>query len=346
MNELQQVFDTFLSLHQDRRTELIKVKILSAEEGCITLGGTILDCCTLDKLTGSIIERMPGIKVETGQVVVLRKTPARWLSVAVNLTSVHDEPSWLAEMLSQVYYGTRLEILQQEGDWVFVRQEDGYLGWVYLPYLSEDSLPDATHMVIAPFALVHENPETGSPLTTRLAAGTQFRVDKMQQDWVSLPLLKKEKPGQRIGGWLPASSVVSLAELPSDTSSRRRIIIESAFTFFGVPYLWGGCSAGGMDCSGLSRLVHRLAGIEIPRDADMQKPAGKPVERPFKPGDLIFFTGENDSTHSHITHVAISLGGDRVIHSSRMNNGVYTNTMSEVPHLRNDFAGAVTYLSD
>ena len=71
--------------------------------------------------------------------------------------------------------------------------------------------------------------------------------------------------------------------------ARREQIVADAMRFVGVQYLWGGCSAWGIDCSGFAQLMHRLSGVTLPRDADMQYEAGRPVEFPYQPGDLLFF---------------------------------------------------------
>jgi cell wall-associated NlpC family hydrolase len=110
----------------------------------------------------------------------------------------------------------------------------------------------------------------------------------------------------------------------------------------GVPYLWGGTSGNGIDCSGFARLLHRWVGMDIPRDADMQCNAAKPVEPPYEIGDLFFF-GEGDSNRN-ITHVGVSLGGWRMIHSSRGRNGVYIDDLQECKSLMDMFAGAGSFL--
>ncbi len=110
----------------------------------------------------------------------------------------------------------------------------------------------------------------------------------------------------------------------------------------GVPYLWGGTSGNGIDCSGFVRLLHRWVGIEIPRDADMQQGAAKPVEPPYEIGDLFFF-GEGNSKRD-ITHVGMSLGGWRMIHSSRGRNGVYVDDLQERKSLMDIFVSAGSFL--
>jgi cell wall-associated NlpC family hydrolase len=115
-------------------------------------------------------------------------------------------------------------------------------------------------------------------------------------------------------------------------------MIEDARRFTGVYYLWGGNSAFGIDCSGLMYLIHRLCGYAIPRDARLQFPVGTPVEPPFTHGDLLFFHADSDP--SRIGHVGMSVGGWRIIHSSRSRNGVFEEDVQASEGLTRTFAGA------
>jgi cell wall-associated NlpC family hydrolase len=101
-------------------------------------------------------------------------------------------------------------------------------------------------------------------------------------------------------------------------------------------------SGNGIVCSGFARRLHRWIGLEIPRDADMQLAAGRPVEPPLVTGDLLFF-GEGDS-QPRITHVGLSLGGWKMVHSSRGNNGVYVDDLQDKKALMDIYISAGSYL--
>src|SRR3954453_23177264 len=102
-------------------------------------------------------------------------------TVATNLTDLHREPSFLSELLTQVLNGRALEVLEERDRWCYVRQpEDGYLGWVYKPYLTDESLVRATHVVTAASPAVYAEKSNPPEALTRLLAGS--RVELLRQE--------------------------------------------------------------------------------------------------------------------------------------------------------------------
>ena len=171
---------------------------------------------------------------------------------------------------------------------------------------------------------------------TRLVSGTGVKLVEAFNGWTCVSANKT--------GWIQSSYLRALFELPKTIEDQRKTLLEDSMRMIGVPYLWGGTSGNGIDCSGFVRLLHRWIGIEISRDADMQHAAAKPVEPPFEIGDLLFF-GENDSNRN-ITHVGMSLGGWKMIHSSRSHNGVYIDDVQERPSLKEIFISAGSFLRE
>jgi len=113
--------------------------------------------------------------------------------------------------------------------------------------------------------------------------------------------------------------LLPLGDRPKANAAGIAFTIDLIKPFVGIPYLWGGRSPYGYDCSGLAQTFWRFMGVQIPRDADQQFRAGKIVKGPPRPGDLLFFGGDDnliDQRHQRITHVAISLGGDDLIHAN------------------------------
>jgi cell wall-associated NlpC family hydrolase len=258
-----------------------------------------------------------------------------WRTVATNLTGLYKTPSFHDELLTQVTNGTQLEILKEDNKWSFVRQEDGYLGWIYSSYLAAIPYVPPTHFVIGPVGSVWKEPNKA--YGSVLLGGTKVLVSEVRDEWARV-----EPAGEMLpAGWSPQRN---LRKIPSSPNPDVERMLEDARRMTGAPYLWGGNSAFGIDCSGLVQLVHRLAGYTLPRDADMQFDAGREVKEPFHPGDLLFFGGE--STTRKITHVGISLGGWRMIHSSRARNGVYEDDVQAVEHLRTTLAGARSFLRE
>lgn len=334
-SDIEQAVIDYSRAFADPRTNLFDVQPV-IDGNRLRLRGRVLEAHQRQGLLDELAHRfLPGLEIDASEVVVLRDAAQpRWVST--NLTSMHQGTSFLAELSTQMLNGAPLEVLWEEGRWGFARLADGYMGWTYLPYLTAQPAPQPTHIVTAPLGLLHESPDAGSGLLTRVLGGTFVHQAQVDGSWACLELAG----GMR--GWMSAESLTSLDGLLVSAPARRASIVEHAFRLTGVPYLWGGSSANGIDCSGFAQLLHRLVGITLPRDADMQFDAGKPVEPPFEPGDLIFF-GESGEKR-RITHVGMSLGGWRMIHSSRARNGVQVDDVQETPHLRDSYLCAATYI--
>jgi len=217
---------------------------------------------------------------------------------------------------TQGLFGEPVRILAQRGAWTEVALADqptpknplGYPGWV--PSRQLISNPSFGGLLAGRIAVV-TTPTASLRVPARsleLSFGTRLPVVSVSSAEVSVAT-----PAGQIGR-LPASAVHvyrSATAIPAPTGQQ---LVATARSFLGVRYLWGGTSAFGFDCSGLVNLVYRVHGIVIPRDADAQALAGRPVARgALEPGDLVFFA--TDPPSRAVSHVAMYIGAGQVIES-------------------------------
>lgn len=224
--------------------------------------------------------------------------------------------------VSQALLGHRLIVLRRRGQWLQCRAADGYLGWVHRGYIHrvDESGARAWEMGTGGtpcLSLGAEVLEAGGEVLARLPWGSRVVLD--DDGRVVLPG----------GGAGPVrGDLLPLTEQESRYPAVGEAIIQTAGRWLGAPYLWGGTTPAGVDCSGFAQAMFRTHGIELPRDSDQQAGAGEAVDpgRDFenlRPGDLLFFAEVRD----RITHVTISAGGPAIIHSSLGNGGVRRNSL-------------------
>ena len=224
--------------------------------------------------------------------------------VGAAIAPLHAQPSAGSEQVSQRLAGHRLTVLEEREPWLHVRGDDAYDGWVHRGYLSAD--------------------DSRRYQQRRTSLGCVVRDPR---GW-SCPL--------PLGALVPDDAPLESGEVvPGDTIARRfprsaEAITRSAVTLFaGTPYQWGGITPWGADCSGLVQTIFGLHGIALQRDASQQGAAGAPIELApdaLAPADLLFFSDRPDR---RITHVAISLGGPRLVHLALGRGGYRVETLSD-----------------
>jgi hypothetical protein len=319
----------------DGRVDVFEVQIMELGHGGLSLGGSVLNVESRNALEAELALRFPELGLDLDSVAVLHHPGVPRMHVTTNLTGLYEKPGFGVPLVSELPYGWELEILEVRDNWALTRQSDGYLGWAYLPYLSEGSAPQTTHLVLAPSIELRDAPGAGSNVVTRVVSGTGVRLEQEIPDgWARVDANRS--------GWMPAGQLRAIADLPQTAEARRALLLEDAARMVGTPYLWGGLSGHGIDCSGLSFLLHRWIGLRIPRDADMQHAAARAVEPPFEPGDLLFFA--EPGVKPHVSHVGVSLGGWSMMHASRSRNGVYLDEVQATRSLRDLYYGAGSFL--
>lgn len=225
--------------------------------------------------------------------VPMLRPPAVLTRAAIADLRALPDPS--SELVDRSHHGERLTVLGDRGAWLYVQGEDHYFGWI----AAADTVADGTAVTGTLVAVLaaEVRPRPGvAPGGAYLPAGARVTVLRREGEWVECA-----------AGWLPAAALVEADRLPHRPPAADDLI-ATALPFLGTPYLWGGTSGEGIDCSGLVQQVYRLNGVGLDRDADQQALAGRPVDTPAA-GDLLFF-GE-----PRVTHVALSLGGDEFIHA-------------------------------
>jgi hypothetical protein len=226
--------------------------------------------------------------------------------VAASVAEVRARPAHTAEQVTQALQGEVLEPLVHEDGWVLARLPDRYIGWIrdwHVRLVPTAECTDFARRVAArvavPLATLLDAPRPDAGVCGESPLGTRVGVRARDGGWAEVLL-----PGGR-SGFLPDAALRPGTEpWPGQVAS----LLATLERFYGVPYLWGGKSPKGFDCSGLVQFAFELHGVTLPRDSDEQFECGEPVESP-QAGDLLFFGKERT------THVAVALDAATYIHA-------------------------------
>lgn len=237
-------------------------------------------------------------------------TPAR---IVAPKTGLYRHPAPDAPMESEALRGDKVTILEtgDEGwNWVQIGHDD-YVGWMSANAMSATAA-EPTHRVCVPSTFLFSGPDIKSPVLETLPLGASVTVTGEASDH-----------NARYGLIEPAGAIVMQHLMPLGEAAGDYVAV--AETLLGTPYLWGGCSAFGIDCSGLVQIAMRMTGRLAPRDSDMQEEtigtaldcaAGLPA---LQRGDLVFWKG----------HLGIMQDGENLLHANAHHMAVASEPLSE-----------------
>lgn len=226
--------------------------------------------------------------------------------------AIRTAPSHQAEMSSQLLFGERAVVMKQEGDWLYIECFwDHYEGWIHSGNTISLTLKQFRKPCKSMAGLGLNKLLQALGQTIIHPGSDLFHMKSAAFDWLEQAEVKYK--GTKI--------------LIDKIQTNANWIEKCAFTYLGVPYLWGGRSLMGIDCSGLVQMVYKFQNIKMPRDAAQQALGGEAIAflQEAQMGDLAFF----DDEEGNIIHVGILMNDHSILHASQKSGGVVVDAIDQ-----------------
>ena len=282
---------------------------------------------------------------EAGAEMAIRALPDPALGGRVravasrSVAHLRRQPRHAAELVSQIVLGEEALVLRVAGGWLQVQTGDRYVAWVhggsvirsapadeaaFRARLFERRPPPGCWVITEPRLAARSGPEPDAPAAADLVQGGIIEAAPAGGSAKGTRGLLEITLPDGTRGWIPAGAAVPAARLPERFPTDGGAILATAAGFLGLPYLWGGTSEKGFDCSGLVQRIYGLHGVRLPRDSDQQSEVGEEIDpgpsgEAIREADLAFFA---ETPGGRSTHVGILAPGGRLLHASTTRGGL------------------------
>jgi hypothetical protein len=305
----------------DRRTDRLDVEIKKDGNSYLLVGEAINTDgikAILTKFENEAIKICNNIKVLPDSTV----DQESYGLVRLANCNIRSVPKHSGELATQAVMGTPLRLLQKQGDWYMIQTPEKYIAWVDADAIflcDNECLQEwkkaEKAIFMAPHGWIYADLNTDFVISDIVAGSVVEVVESATSS-----TLKVSLPDGR-QGFIEEEHFIELKYWSPFSGEILHGIVDDAQQYMGVPYLWGGTSSKGFDCSGFTKTVYALNGMLLPRDASQQVNVGLKIDtdkswKNLQKGDLLFFGRKRADGSDKITHVAIYMGDGKIIHAA------------------------------
>lgn len=243
--------------------------------------------------------------------------------VTISVANLRSQPKHSAELATQATLGTPVKILKHENSWSLIQTPDHYLSWVDnggvqpITDVELEAWKNASKIIYTNISgNTYSEPNVNSQVVSDIVAGGILPVLGEENGFYKVSF-----PDQRIA-FINKSEAEAYESWIASADPSEENLIATSKRLMGLPYLWGGTSPKGVDCSGFTKTIYFLNGIVLPRDASQQIHTGEEIDddKNFEnllPGDLLFFgVKATETSPERVVHVGMWIGNNEFIHSA------------------------------
>jgi SH3-like domain-containing protein len=350
--ELDRTLDSLKTIYAPDTRVAVWTPVVARRGNMLYLDGEVDQGEAYHAIQRAVGSRFPGTVFNL--TLLPGKDPDRVVNGLVknSVINLRAKPGHRSELVTQALLGMPIRILKEEDGWCLVQLPNRYLGWVeqsvvrLMGKVDLDRYRELDKIIFTrQYGQSYKSPDRESQPVSDLVAGCILPVLTAGNGFYQVIY-----PDSTIA-WLDRKEASRVTGFFPDTLTGERLV-ETAMGYMGVPYLWGGTSSKGVDCSGLTFMVYFMNGTILERDASQQCLHGRVITTDYEPngllpGDLLFFGRKaSDMRPERVSHVAIYAGDGEFIHASENLGRVGISSMDStvsgyIPGYRDLFIRAV-----